>query len=124
MDIITFIAGILALSVVMGHFIFGINWYLVPMKKAEFDLIPKATMQSVFHYVTVFLVLSSAALIISGMSVLPKEKTELLVYFIGGNYIMFSLVQIMYSIINKVEKPLLRMFQWAMFLPIGILCFL
>jgi hypothetical protein len=124
MDIFTFIAGLLAAFVVFGHFIMGIKWYLTPMMKSDFDLVPKATMQSAFHYVSVYLLLSAAALIISGLKIFPGTETYLLVKFIGLNYLTFTLVQIFYSVKNKVKKPLVTMFQWTLFLPIGILCLL
>lgn len=124
MDIFTFIAGVLASFVVIGHFIMGVKVYLKPMLEAEFNQIPKATMQSVFHYISVFLILSALALVVSGLKASNLEGTELLVKFIGVNYILFALVQIFYSIKNGVKNPLIKMFQWTMFLPIGILCLL
>jgi hypothetical protein len=121
-NILILIAGILAAFVVFGHFIMGIKNYLVPMLRADFDLIPKATMQSVFHYVSVFLVLSAVALICLGLNVFDPVKNDLLVKFIGAHFILFALVQIFYSFNNKVKNPLVKMFQWTLFLPIGILC--
>lgn len=124
MDILTLIAGILTAFVVFGHFIMSIKLYLSPMMKSDFDLIPKATMQCVFHYVSAFLVLSAIALLVSGFNVFPAEKTEMLIKFIGLHFIAFTLVQIGYALKSKVEKPLVKMFQWTLFLPIGILCLL
>ena len=124
MDTLTFIAGLLAAFVVFGHFIMGIRSYLKPMLNADFDQIPKATMQSVFHYISVFLVLAAVGLILSGLEVFPAEETALGVSFIGINYLLFGIVQIFYSVKNKVKNPLIKMFQWTMFLPIGILCLL
>lgn len=122
MDTTTFIAGLLAAFVVFGHLVMGIRWYLVPMLGADFEQIPKATMQSVFHYSSVFLVLAAAALILSSLRVFPAAETELLVKFIGVNYVLFALVQIFYALRNKVKNPLVKMFQWTLFLPIGVLC--
>ena len=124
MNTLSFIAGLLAAFVVIGHFVMGIKMYLKPMLKAEFDQIPKATMQSVFHYVSVFLILSAFALIISGLNFFPGEETELLVIFIGMSYILFAIVQIFYAFRNSVKNPMIKMFQWTLFLPIGILCLL
>ena len=124
MDTLTFIAGLLAAFVVFGHFIMGVRSYLVPMLNTDLEQIPKATMQSVFHYVSVFLVLSAAALILSALNVFPTEETELGVKFIGIAYLLFALVQIFYSFKNKVKNPLVKMFQWTLFLPIGVLCLL
>ena len=122
MNILILIAGLLSLFVVVGHFVFGINWYLKPMLKSEFEIIPKATMQAVFHYISVFLIFSSITLILIGLEEISLVENFLLVKFIGVNYLFFSFVQIYYSFKNKVKNPLISMFQWTMFLPIGILC--
>ena len=52
MNTLVLIAGALAVFVALGHFAFGIKWYLKPMKEADFELVPKTTMQAVFHYVS------------------------------------------------------------------------
>ncbi|MBU1097869.1 MAG: hypothetical protein CVV23_04540 [Ignavibacteriae bacterium HGW-Ignavibacteriae-2] len=122
MNIIIFIAGILALFVAIGHFLFGIKWYLEPMLHAEIARIPKATMQSVFHYVSVFLVLSAFYLLVIGLGYLSYESNILTVKFIGLNFTLFAIVQIVYAKKNNVNRPLTSMFQWTLFLPIGILC--
>ena len=122
MDTLTFIAGVVAAFVVFGHFAMGIKLYLAPMLGADFEKVPKATMQAVFHYVSVFLALSAAFLILAGLKVFPSNETQLAVRFIGANYALFGVAQIAYSLRNKVEKPLFTMFQWTLFLPIGVLC--
>jgi len=120
MEILILIAGFLAGFVVIGHFLFGIKWYLKPMLNSNLELVPKATMQSVFHYISIYLTISSIILLSIGFGLL--EKNFLLIKFIGINFICFSLIQIFYSFKNKVKNPLITMFQWTLFLPIGILC--
>lgn len=122
MNILILIAGFLSLFVLVGHFVFGIKWYLKPMLKSDFALIPKATMQSVFHYVSIFLIFSTIVLLLAGYGKLSLSENIIIVKFIGTNYLFFSVVQIYYSIKSKVNNPLVAMFQWTMFLPIGILC--
>jgi len=124
MNMLLIIAGLLSAFVVIGHFKFGINWYLKPMLDTDLELIPKATMQSVFHYVSVYLVLSTIVLLNGGFSLELFESSTILIQFIGINFLAFTGIQIFYSFKNKVEKPLIKMFQWTMFLPIGILCLL
>ena len=124
MNMVIFIAGLLALFVVVGHFFFGIKWYLIPMLHSDTEAIPKATLQSVFHYISVFLVLSAIVLISMGIKKLSLEGNTLLIKFIGCNFLLFAFVQIIYSIKNRIEKPLITMFQWILFVPIGILCLL
>lgn len=101
-----------------SEFKFGISWYLKPMMESEFVKVPKTTMQCVFHYVSVFLVLAAVILVAIGRGKLYFYNNALLVKFIGLNYLLFGLVQIMYATKNKVERPLITMFQWTMLLPI------
>lgn len=122
MNWIIIIAGILAAFVTFGHLIFGINWYLRPMLESNLETVPKATMQCVFHYVTVFLIVSTLFLLYVGIDYEDVREPSLVVYFIGINYFIFAIVQIIYAFKNNLERPLIIMFQWVMFLPIGILC--
>ncbi|WP_406661708.1 hypothetical protein V7O66_04095 [Methanolobus sp. ZRKC3] len=121
-DVKIIIAGFLALFVVVGHFVFGSKWYLRPMLDSNMELIPKAILQSVFHYVSIYLLLSSITLLLIGFGIFLSPENVIMVKFIGLNYLLFALVQIFYSIKNKVPNPLITMFQWTLFLPIGILC--
>ncbi len=122
MNMTILIAGLLSSFITIGHFVFGISWYLKPMLSADFEIVPKATMQSAFHYISVFMILSSIILTLIGFNEIPLKESVLVVKFIGLNFILFTLVQIFYSIKNKIQKPLISMFQWTLFLPVGILC--
>lgn len=122
MNVLIFIAGLLTSFVAIGHFAAGIKMYLKPMLDSNMELIPKTTMQAVFHYVSVFLVLAAITLVLIGINKLSYTNNQLLVKFIGSNFILFTGVQIFYAFKNRVKKPLITMFQWTLFLPIGVLC--
>ncbi len=124
MNTMFLVAGGLAAFVAVGHFAMGIRWYLKPMLKADIEEIPKTTMQAVFHYVSVFISLSALFLIAVGMGYDLGSDPILTVRFIGLNYVLFTITQVFYSFKNGIRNPLVSMFQWTMFLPIGLICLL
>jgi len=122
MNIYILIAGIVSLSVVAGHFTVGIKTYLTPMMDAEFDPIAKKVMQCVFHYVSVFLVIATVVLILSGIDKTfslfdPKSAA----FIIGANYALFALIQIIYSLTSGIKNGVFKMFQWTFFIIIAAL---
>lgn len=120
MNVQLFIAGIMALFIVVGHFAVGIRIYLRPLLEADLDPVVKATMQCVFHYLSAFLSLSALFLLLSASGVL--EYQTWFVRFTGLNYLFFAWIQVIYAFKNRLPKPLVTLFQWTLFLPVGLLC--
>ena len=86
MNVYAVIAGVLALFAAIGHLTIGKKQFLAPMMKADFDQLAKKVMQTVFHYITVFLLLSSYMLIMPGiMGVNCQFVPTPLFAFIGVN---------------------------------------
>ena len=111
----TLIAGILAGFTVIGHFTMGNKSYLKPMLNADFDIIAKKVMHSVFHYISVFLTASSLVLLNEGLGLKIIEIPTLLLHFIAVNYAGFALVQIAIALTSKVQNGVFKMFQWTLF---------
>jgi hypothetical protein len=120
MNLYVFIAGILALFTTIGHFTMGSKMYLKPMLNAEFDVIPKKVMQSVFHYVSVFLITSSVSLLAYGFGVSAFQGEELLIKFISFNYAAFAIWQIIIALTSGIPKSITKLFQWVIFILIAI----
>ena len=120
MNLYVLIAGIFALFTTIGHFIIGKNWYLKPMLNAEFDSVPKKVMQSVFHYVSVFLITSSVSLLAYGFGVSAFQGEELLIKFISFNYAAFAIWQVIIALNSEIPKSLIKLFQWVFFIFIAI----
>jgi hypothetical protein len=101
----------------------GKKHFLMPMLNAEFDNLAKKVMYSVFHYISVFLILSSFLLIMLGIrgSGCMFDPT-LVVAFIGINYLFFAISQIIVALSARIS--LLKMFQWVFWLLISIFSFL
>lgn len=93
------------------------------MIDAEFDGLAKKVMHSVFHYITVFLILSAFMLIMMGFrgSGCMFDPT-LVLAFIGTNYFLFAVCQIIIATTAKIS--LLKMFQWIFWLLISAFSFL
>ncbi|MFC2021429.1 hypothetical protein ACFLU1_06610 [Chloroflexota bacterium] len=124
MNWLVLISGLFALSAVIGHFTMGNQSFLKPMMDASFDEVPKKVMQSVFHYISVFLVLSAVVLILVGFGFIFNLSSNLLVRFIALNYLLFALVQLIIALKSSIPRPLTKLFQWGLWIVIAIFAWL
>jgi hypothetical protein len=109
-----FIAGAGAVFITLGHFVFGSKMYLKPMLQASFDDLPKKVNHCVFHYLSVYLVLSAIFLLLAGTGY-TDQPDSWLVKFISINYGLFSVVQIIIAATSGIQGAIFKMFQWALF---------
>jgi hypothetical protein len=118
------VSGLVALFVVVGHFSMGRKNYLLPMMNASFDDVAKKIMQSVFHYSSVNLVVMAVLLLLIGFGVTFTGGTRLLVQVIALHYSLFALVQLIIALSSKIDKSLMKMFQWLLFIIIAVFAWL
>ena len=118
------ISGILAILSTHGHLTIGSTAFLRPMLAAEFDVVSKRTMHCGFHYVSAFFVLSALALLGLGLGLLPDSATGIIAIFIGANWAAFAVIQIIIILTCRIERGLIRMFQWMLFTSIAVFCFI
>jgi hypothetical protein len=102
----------------------GVKQYLTPMLEAQIDQIPKQVMHSAFHCVSVFLLLSTAALLAIGVGAFDEEETQLLVRFIAANYTLFAVWQIAIAVTSQIRNGMFKMLQWTFFILIAILAWI
>ncbi len=122
MNIPVLIAGVLAAMATIGHFTVGRKLYLKPLMDSDMDLIPKKVMQTVFHYVSVYQVLSSWMLIMLGIrGDNCMFDPTLALSFIAYNYAIFGITQIIIALRSKVPGALFKMFQWIFWIIIAAL---
>ena len=123
MNVYAVIAGVLALFASIGHLTIGKKQFLLPMMNADFDQLAKKVMQSVFHYISIFLFLSAYMLIMPGVrgANCAIDPTPLF-GFIGMNYLLFALGQIIIALRAKIS--LFKMFQWIFWILIAVFSFL
>ena len=115
-----FIAGLAAAFCTLGHFTAGRKHYLLPMLAASFDNVAKKVNQCVFHYVSVFMVLSTAGLLAIGIGIASPADTAGLAKFIALHYALFAVVQIIVAATAGIPKAIIKMFQWFIFVFIAV----
>ena len=115
-----FISGLAAVFCTLGHFTVGSKRYLKPMLAAEFDDVAKKVCHCVFHYVSVFLVLSAVCLVLVGVGLTFNTDTALLVKFIAIHYALFAVLQIMIAATSGIQNALFKMFQWTILVFIAV----
>ena len=118
------IAGLAAGFVNLGHFTVGSKEFLKPMLQADFDEVPKKVMHCVFHYVSVYVVLSFIVLMAIGLGFSFGAADTLLVKFIAINYFLFAITQIVIAATSEIPNGVIKLFQWIFFLAIAIFAWL
>ncbi len=114
------ISGLAAGFVNLGHFTIGSKEFLKPMLRADFDDVPQKVMHCVFHYVSVYLILSFIVLMAIGLGFSFGAADKLLVKFIAVNYFFFAITQIVIAAASNIPKGVIKLFQWIFFLIIVI----
>lgn len=114
------ISGLAAGFVNLGHFTVGSKDFLKPMLQADFDDVPKKVMHCVFHYISVYVVLSFIVLIAIGLGFSFGTANTLLVKFIAINYFLFAITQIVIAATSNIPNGVIKLFQWIFFLVIAI----
>lgn len=115
-----FVAGLAAGFICLGHFTIGSRQYLKPLLRASFDDLPKKMNHCVFHYVSVYLLLSAIFLLLIGVGYIDNENSIWLVRFIAVNYGIFALVQIVIAATSGIQNALFKFFQWTLFVLVAV----
>ncbi len=106
-------AGVLAALATIGHFTMGSKTFLRPVMKSDLDLTVKKVMQSLFHYMSVYMVLTSLFLIAMSTGECQQfENTPDVVKFIGFVYAGFAIVQFIIAATSKIKMGIFKLFQW------------
>jgi hypothetical protein len=114
------ISGLAAGFVNVGHFTVGRKNFLKPMLQADFDDVPKKVMHCVFHYISVYVVLSFIVLIAIGLGFSFGTADALLVKFIAVNYFFFAITQIVIAATSNIPNGVIKLFQWIFFMGVAI----
>lgn len=115
-------AGAFALFTTVGHFAVGTKLYLKPMLDASFDELSRKVMHCVFHYVSTFLILSTAALLLVGFGKIADGGV--VTEFIAVNYAAFAVWQIILAATSGISGGIIKMFQWIFFVAIAVLAWI
>ncbi len=124
MNWMIFMAGLAAGFVNLGHFTVGSKTFLKPTLQADFDEVAQKVMHCVFHYVSVYLVLSCIVLIGVGLDISFGAADKLLVKFIAINYFLFGVIQIVIAAAANIPNAIIKLFQWIFFMLIAVLAWI
>ena len=124
MNWLMFASGIAALATTIGHFLLGSRDYLSPVLDASLDTVPKKVMLSVFHYISVFLILSTMALFAIALGIVTDSQPSLIVRFVALNYLGFAIAQVTVALNSGIERAITKMFQWVFFSIVAVLAWL
>lgn len=121
MNYLILTAGVLASLATIGHFAIGTKDFLKPVMNSNIDEIPKKVMQSLFHYMSVFMILSSVILLAISMGQsLIFENISDIVKIIGCIYAGFAVVQFFIALTSSIKMGVLKLFQWVFWTLIAI----
>jgi len=121
MNYYIFVSAILSLGAIIGHLTMGKKEYLKPVLLSEIDIVPKKVMLSLFHYMTVFMVLSTIILFAGSHHECPMyDYVHNMVRFIGIVYAFFALTQFIIAATSGIAGGVFKLFQWILWLLIAV----
>ena len=124
MNWLLLVSGILAGFTTVGHFLVGSRNFLHPMLHTSFDEVSKKVMHCVFHYISVYLILSTVVLLLLGFGVNLDMDAIFLVKFIAVQYLLFAVVQLVIAFTSQLDKAMFKLFQWTFFVLIAVFAWL
>ena len=114
MNYFIFISALISLVAIIGHCSMGRKEYLKPVLDSDIDIVPKKVMQSLFHYMSVFMVLSMIILLAGSHHLCPMyDYVHNMVRFIGIVYAFFALTQFIIALTSGIPGGVFKMFQWV-----------
>ena len=114
MNYFIFVSAIISLSAVIGHFVMCRKDNLLPVLDSKIDIVPKKVMQSHFHYMSVFLVLSTIILFAGSHHSCPLyDYVHNMIRFIGIVYAFFAVTQFIIALTSGIPGGVFKMFQWV-----------
>lgn len=117
-----FAAGVLAVLATIGHFFAGYKMYIRPIIGSNADAIPKNVVLCLFHYMSVYLILTAIILLAFSFGYsLIFDSIHDVTLVIGISYAGFALVQLAVALTSSVKSGPLKMFQWIFWLLIALL---
>ncbi|WCD89835.1 hypothetical protein KPP03845_106259 [Streptomyces xanthophaeus] len=113
-------AGITASGVAVTHIIAGHRDVVRPLLSCGLADEPKRVLHAVWHMVSIDLVLSAAALIHLARAH-ATSATGPLVWFVAAHFLAYAAAFLVVTLSVGWPKPLLRLPQWILLLPVAVL---
>ncbi|GAB2745864.1 hypothetical protein [Streptomyces bullii] len=111
-------AGVLATATALIHITAGGRDVVRPLLASGLDAEPLRTLHAVWHFVSADLLFSGAALI--ALAADPTPHTPL-VLFIAAHFLTYAAVFLVITLRAGWSRPLLRLPQWLLLLPVAVL---
>ena len=114
MNYFIFISALISLVAIIGHCSMGRKEYLKPVLDSDIDIVPKKVMQSLFYYMSVFMVLSMIILLAGSHQSCPMyDYVHNMIRFIGIVYAFFAITQFIIALTSGIPGGVFKMFQWV-----------
>ncbi|WP_431771809.1 hypothetical protein [Streptomyces cucumeris] len=113
-------AGITAFGVAAAHIVGGHRDVVRPLLSCGLADEPKRVLHAVWHMVTVDLVLSAAALVYLALAD-DTSATGLMAWFVAVHFVAYTVAFLVVTLSVGWPKPLLRLPQWILLLPVAVL---
>ena len=114
------VSGGIGFLTALVHLIGGQLDIIKPFLRCDLAAVPKATLHACWHMVTVILFVSAIALLYSGVNP-TSTGCNVLALFIGGQFVAYAIVFLVFALAGNWSKKLIRLPQWILLLPIGVL---
>lgn len=113
-------AGITAFGVAAVHIVGGHRDVVRPLLSCKLADEPKRVLHAVWHMVSVDLVLSAAALVYLALADYTPA-TDLTAWFVAAHFLAYAVAFLVVTLSVGWPRPLLRLPQWILLLPIAVL---
>jgi hypothetical protein len=125
MNYFIFISALITFVAIIGHFTMGRNAYLKPILDSDIDLVPKKVMQSLFHYMSVFLLLSLVILLAGSHRSCPMyDYVHNMIRFIAMAYALYAISQFIIALTSGIPGGVFKIFQWVFWALIALFAIL
>ncbi|WP_028811906.1 hypothetical protein [Streptomyces flavidovirens] len=112
-------AGITAAGVAAIHIVGGRRDVVLPLLAGNLPDEPRRVLHAVWHMVTADLVLAAAALI--WLSPGDRPGGETVAWILSAHFVAYSAAFLAVTLAARWSKPLLRLPQWILLLPVAVL---
>ncbi|MFG3474597.1 hypothetical protein ACGF3K_04905 [Streptomyces sp. NPDC047980] len=113
-------AGITAFGVAAVHFVGGHRDVVRPLLSCGLTDEPKRVLHAVWHMVSVDLVFSAAALVYLAVAD-DTSATGLVAWFVAAHFVAYAVAFLVVTLSVGWPRPLLRLPQWILLLPVAVL---
>ncbi|MBT2529365.1 hypothetical protein J7E91_29200 [Streptomyces sp. ISL-99] len=111
-------AGITAAGVAAIHIIAGGRDVVRPLLAGDVPAEPRRVLHAVWHMVSVDLALAAAALI--WLSLADRPGGDAMAWLIAAHFVAYSAAFLVVTLAAGWSKPLLRLPQWMLLLPVAV----